>query len=226
MCWNKEVSIFTYFVICLVSYKLWIRNIKNDRVLAFFIISYGSIQLFEAIIWLGIDINMKQLVVIGSTLACLLLYLHPLAIISGMYYDKAYEKYKNNIYYKLLFIISIMVAIFGLYNIITHMNKKNKIYNFISYPDRINKHLVWDFPSHYPLILVVALLISIFVFKENKIIWLSTILYYFLPAIYVVLTNTISKKNLTKNYNGSYWCWYVAIFSFLLYFLNPKIQKL
>ena len=50
MCWNKEVSIFTFTVICLVSYKLWSRNIKNDKVLALFIMSYGSMQLFESLI--------------------------------------------------------------------------------------------------------------------------------------------------------------------------------
>ena len=225
MCWNKEVSIFTFTVICLVSYKLWSRNIKNDKVLALFIMSYGSMQLFESLIWLGIDINIKQLVIIGSVLACLLLYLHPLAILSGMYYDKAYEKYKNNIYYKLLFTISIIFAVFGLYNIIFHMNKKNKIYNFVTFPDKINKHLVWDFPDHYKFVIVISLLISIFMFNENKLFWLCVILFYFLPILLVILTNKVSKENINKNWAGSYWCWYVAIFSFILYILNPKIQN-
>ena len=223
MCWNKEVSIITFVIICVVSYKLWIRNLKNDRILAFFIMSYGSMQLFESLIWLGIDINMKQLVIIGSILACILLYLHPLALVSGMYYDKAYNKYKNDGYYKILVFISILILLFGIYNIIIHW--KSKKYNFLSYPDKINKHLVWDFPSHYPLIIMISLLISVYVFKENKLFWLCIIGYYFLPALFVIHTNKVSKTNKNKNYNGSYWCWYVAFFSFILYYLNPKLQQ-
>ena len=225
MCWNKEVSIITFTVICFVSYKLWHRNLKNDRLLALFIISYGSMQLFESIIWLGIDINIPKLVIIGSIFACLLLYTHPIAIISGMYYDKGYIKYINTFYYKLLFTVSFMVLLFGLYNIIIHLTRKNKIYNFLSYPDKINEHLVWDFPSHYSLIILVSVFISLFIFKNNRIFWLFIILYYFTPALFVKLFNNVSIESINKNYNGSYWCWYVAIFSFLLYYLNPKLQN-
>ena len=31
MCWNKEVSIVTFVIICIVSYNFWIRNNKNDN---------------------------------------------------------------------------------------------------------------------------------------------------------------------------------------------------
>ena len=203
MCWNKEVSIVTFVIICIVSYNFWIRNNKNDRLLSLFIISYGSMQLFESLIWLGIDTNMKQFVITGSILACLLLYLHPSAISLGMYHDKAYQKYKQNNYYKLMVFISILILLFGIYNIIIHLTKSNKEYSFLSYPDKVNKHLVWDFPSHYPLIIVVALLISLIILKEDRIIWLSIIGYYFIPAIIVVLTNKVSPENINKNYNGS-----------------------
>ena len=225
MCWNKEVSLFTFIVICFVSYKLYKRNLENDRLLSFFIISYGSMQFFEFLIWLGIDTNIKFLNIIGSILACLLLYMHPLAIMTGMYNDKLYTKYKNNFYFYTLFLISFIFVLFGIYNIIFNINKKNKIYNFVSYPDTISKHLVWDFPSHYFIVLIISLLISIFIFMENKVFWLSVILYYFIPVIIIYYTINVNKINITKNYNGSYWCWYVAIFSFILYFLNPKIQK-
>ena len=177
--------------------------------------------------WIGIDYNLDIINKIGSILACLLLYLHPLAIILGMKYDKLYKKYKDNFYYKVLFGVSIIFALFGIYNIVNYMylNKSKSPYNFLSYPDTKNCHLVWDFPDHYILVLVIAILISIFVFRENKIFWCIIMLYYFLPAIYVHSTNKVSIKNKEKNYNGSYWCWFVAIFSFLLYFGNPHLQK-
>jgi hypothetical protein len=225
MCWNKEVSLFSFVIIGLISYKFYKRNLGNDRLLAFFILSYGSMQLFEFFIWLGIDTNKSYLNFIGSILACILLYLHPLAILLGMYHDKLYTKYKSNTYYNILLLSSIILVVFGVYNIILHLNKKNKTYNFLSYPDKINNHLVWDFPSHYYVIILISLLITVFPFIENKLFWLSIILYYFLPAIFIYFTNKVATKNKNKNYIGSYWCWWVAIFSFVLYFLNPKIQK-
>jgi hypothetical protein len=221
MCWNKEVSLSTFVVVIIVSYKLLTRNLNNDKLLAFFIISYGSMQLFESIIWLGIDLNKEYLNKIGSILACLLLYLHPLAILIGMKFDNLYKKYINNIYYKILIGLSIIFVLFGIYNIIYNLSKTNAQYNFISYPDDVNDHLVWDFPSHYKIVIFIALLISLFIFNESKLFWLCIILYYFLPALYVFFTNNVNIKNKRKNYNGSYWCWYVAIFSFILYFINP-----
>ncbi len=225
MCWNKEVSLFSFVIICVVSYALYKRDLKNDKFLTFFIMSYGSMQLFEFLIWLGIDTNKIYLNKIGSILASILLYLHPLAIIIGMSLDKAYKKYTNNPYYKILFLASVILVLFGIYNIIFHMNKKNKTYKFLSYPDKISKHLVWDFPDHYHYVIVLSLLISIFIFLENKLFWLVIFVYYFAPWVLIKLNMTVDKINKTKNYNGSYWCWYVAAFSFILYFMNSKLQN-
>ena len=180
--------------------------------------SYGSMQLFESIIWLGIDLNNPNLNKIGSVFGCLLLYLHPLAIMLGMKSDNLYQEYQDNIFFHILFIISILFAIYGIYQISS--NKKK----FLSFPETINKHLVWDFPDDYHIVTLISLLISIIIFKENKIFWVCIIIYYFSPALIISQTNEVSNKNKNKNYNGSYWCWYVAIFSFILYFLNPKIQ--
>lgn len=185
--------------------------------------SYGSMQLFETFIWYGLDTNNKNINFFGSILACLLLYLHPIAIMYGMKYDNLYKKYINNKYFNFLIIIAFGFALFGLFNIFNSIN--NKTFNFISYPDSKNNHLVWDFPTHYQYIMIFGLIASIFIFKENKTAWLFIILYYLLPALYVFITNIPSINNLNKNYNGSYWCWYVAIFSFIVYIINPYIQK-
>ena len=117
MCWNKEVSLFSFVIISIVSYKLYKRNLLNDRLLAIFIMSYGSMQLFETFIWYGLDTNNTNINFIGSILACLLLYLHPIAIIYGMKYDNLYKKYINNRYFKLLSIIALGFILFGVFNI-------------------------------------------------------------------------------------------------------------
>ena len=226
MCWNKEVSLGSYLIICGISYLLYERNLPNDRLLAFFIISYGTMQLFEFFIWVGIDNKKEKINKIASIFASLLLYIHPLAICLGMKYDKLFKKYNKNFYYNVIFIISILFVLFGIINIIYEL-KANDEYKFISYPDKKNCHLVWDFPGHYPIVLIISLFLSIFVFIENKIFWICGILYFLLPPIFIffALKNNTVEKNKEKNYIGSYWCWYVAAFSFILYFLNPKIQK-
>ena len=160
MCWNKEVSLFTFVVISLVSYNLFKRNLKNDRLLAFFILSYGTMQFFEFLIWLGIDTNTEILNYVGSILGCLLLYFHPLAIMLGMNFDKSYKKYHNNLYYKILFIISFMFLFYGIYNIYFYLKEK-KTYNFISYPTKDNNnHLIWDFPSNYYIVILRSKIIN------------------------------------------------------------------
>jgi len=225
MCWNKESSLIAFITISIVSYKLFQRNLKNDRLLALFIATYGAIQLWEFLIWISIDLKLEWLNKIGSILCCLFLYLQPLALITGMHYDKSYTKYKKDYFYNMLFVASLTFVLFGIYNMISHLNKNKKKYNFTSYPDDLNGHLAWDFQDHYYHGMIISFLISIYVFKQNKFFWLAGILYYIIPAIYMYLTTKVSIHNKDKNTGGSYWCWYVAMFSFILYFLNPSLQN-
>ena len=224
MCWNKEVSLFSFFIISVVSYALYQRNLKNDRLLSYFVLSYGTIQLFEFLMWLGIDTNQKYLNKIGSILASIVLYIHPLAIVTGMYYDKAYSKYINNPYYKMLFLASLIFVLFGICKVIFNLIKKQPEYSFLSYNDKNNKKLVWDFPSNYSITLLLSHLISIFIFMENKTFWLLFFCYHVLPVL-LLFSMDIIKMNYDANKYASHWCWYVAAFSFILYFMNPKLQN-
>ena len=181
-------------------------------------------QFFEFLIWIGQDLKYHYLNKYGSILACILLYLHPITIMYGIKYDKGYAQFKKSTSFKLLFIISFIFFLYGIYQVYFYLNKKNPEFKFLSYPDKVNCHLVWDFPDNYPSVILISLLISIYVYQENSVFWAATIMYYFLPYILIYFTNKVHKENKTKNYNGSYWCWVVAIFSFLLYYINPRIQ--
>ena len=83
MCWNKEVSLSSFLLISVISYGLYIRNLPNDRMMAIFIMVYGSMQLIETIIWIGLDYNNKYINKLGTILVSVLLYLHPLGLILG-----------------------------------------------------------------------------------------------------------------------------------------------
>jgi hypothetical protein len=100
MCWNAPISIISFFIILGVCYKLYERNLYNDRLFAFFIISYGTMQLFETFMWIGQNKKMKFLNIIGSVLACILLYFHPLSIMIGIKLDRLYKTIIYTLLYK------------------------------------------------------------------------------------------------------------------------------
>ena len=215
MCWNKEVSFGSFIIISLVSGLLYKRNLPNDRLMAIFIMSYGTMQLFETIIWLGIDYNNVTLKKIGAFLANLLLFFHPLAIMIGLKYDKLYKiNFKNNIFWIIALMIFVISALIALYILIT---KKNK---FIPYKSGNSDHLVWNFPHyHYVIVVLFGLAIAYkYLYPKNKIFTILIVLFYIIPWLYT----TLLFKDITVL--GSYWCWIVAFFSFLIYVVNPLIQ--
>ena len=235
MCWNAQVSIISFFIISSVSWGLYQRNLNNDRLLAVFIMSYGIMQLFETFMWLGQSKKWHILNIIGSVLACLLLYLHPLAIIIGIKLDKLYKSIINTLKYKILAFLSILLMIFGLYRIIYELFFNN-IYSFLAYPDKLTKHLIWDFPTKYNYTLILTFFITFLIIAQfsKPLFIIILFIYYFAPAIYILfndgnnfntliklLNGTFEKKN---TYYGSYWCWIVAFFSFIMYLINPYFQ--
>jgi len=223
MCWNKEVSFGSFIIISLVCCLLYKRNLHNDRLMAIFIMGYGSMQLFETIIWVGIEYNKPIINKIGTILASLLLYFHPLIFLLGLKYDTFYKNIKKNSIYKIVFVIAILFILLGLFRNGISLFSKKSTNTLTSYLIPKYRHLVWDMPDNYNLIILFLIIVSfIFIFKKNKIFMILLLLYYTIPGIYAYLTSPL---NLNKNSAGSYWCWIVAFFSFLIYFINPIIQK-
>jgi len=219
MCWNWKVSIVTFALITLVSYKLYTRGHANDKFLALWICSYGCMQLFETFQWLGQNPKYEYLNIIGSICAALLLYFHPLAVTVGLSIDSAYKTDIKTKPFVFLLGASIVMALFGIYRVANAY--LNKTHTFISKPDSISKHLVWEFPDDYTSTMVItSLTIIIFIAPKFLFLFIILIVYYFLPILIIQLTIKIEDKNRLKNYAGSYWCWYVAAFSFLFLIFN------
>lgn len=219
MCWNWKVSIVTFALITIVSYKLYTRGHANDKLLALWIGSYGCMQLFETFQWLGQTPKYEYLNIFGSVCAALLLYFHPLAVTVGMSLDSAYKtEIKTNTFVFLLS-ASIVVAFFGICRV-AHAYL-NKTHTFISKPDSISKHLIWEFPADYITTMVLLFFTaSIFIAPKFLFLFIVLLVYYLLPILMIHLTIKIEDKNRLKNYAGSYWCWYVAVFSFLFLIFN------
>ena len=220
MCWNWKVSIVTFVLITIVSYKLFTRGHANDKFLAVWICSYGSMQLFETFQWLGQNPKYEYLNIFGSFCAALLLYFHPFAAMIGMSIESGYKSVTNTNIFKLLLTASVFMAIFGIYRVSNAYISKT--HTFISKPDTISKHMVWEFPEDYFATMILMLITSvIFIAPRFLFLFVTLIIYYLLPILIIRLTiNVDDEKNQLKNYAGSYWCWYVAMFSFLFLFFN------
>jgi hypothetical protein len=195
---------------------LYKRGLENDKLIAIWIASYGSMQLLETFQWLGQSPNYEVLNKVGSIGAAFLLYLHPLGFTVGMSMDKAYQSILSTQSFQLLLGASIAMALFGIYRVSSAYI--NKTHTFLSKPDSISKHMVWDFPSDYSISIII-IFTTAFLFIAPKFLgfFLALLVYYFLPLFIIRMTMKVEEKNRWKDYSGSYWCWYVAVFSFLFY---------
>ena len=211
MCWNKEVSISSFVIISLICYKLYIRNLPHDRMLAVFIMTYGSMQLFEAIIWTGIDFKMPSLNYLGSFLASIVLFTHALGLVYGISIDKSYQENINTQKFKRMKMAALSIFIFGVVYIIYNIYQKNYPYSLV-----INDSLHWNFGKYYIAVFLICVYISTIIYKKNKHFWGVVIGYFTIPIIIMIYLG---------KYTNSYWCWYVAFFAFLLYLINPMLQK-
>lgn len=241
MCWNAQVSIFSFFIILGVSYGLYTRNLYNDRLLAFFIISYGSMQLCETFMWTGQSKKWQILNIIGSIFACLLLYFHPLALMIGVKLDRLYQSIIETASYKILFGLSGLFLLFGVYQIIYqlfYISNKTQKYTFLAYPDKKTGHLIWSIPTKYNYTVLLSIIIAILIIAplNNLFFTIFLCIYYLAPFYFILIEDgndiqTIFKlisgefKNNDKYY-GSYWCWIVAFFSFIMYLVNPYLQPI
>lgn len=236
MCWNFETSGLTFFVVLAVGLSLYNRGLYNDKLLGVFIISYGSMQLFESMMWLGQKQNLEILNYVGSYLASIFLYLHPILLLLGFYLDKkTYPNIEKTLIFKIFLGLSSLIVLWAIW---MNMNTPKSL--FITKPDTQCGHLSWKFPTKdkyiIPFVLVIGALILMGRPVEFKAISVS---YFVIGAILSALLVTCmvsydsgkgfsSYVKTTLNASsisfGSYWCWFVALFSFILFFVNPSIQ--
>ncbi len=219
MCWNWEVSLASFCIISTIAYALYKRGKPNDKFLSIWIASYGSMQLFEMFEWLGQDPEYQYLNKFGSICAALLLYIHPIAFVTGMSLDSAYSTIVSSTFFKCVGAMTIGFALFGFYRVATAYLEKT--HSFLSVPHSSSKHMVWNYPADYSIAgISIILIAALFIAPRYPLFFIGIILYYLLPLLIIYITSDDKDKNILTNFSGagSYWCWYVAIFSFLFYF--------
>lgn len=192
MCWNIQISLLTWLISLISGIYLLKRQHKYDLTLGLLILTYSSMQLWEALIWLGQNCNYFNY--IGTFLAYYALWFHVFAIGLGLYLEFHF------FFPLILGLFYIMLAI-----ILQPIFK-------CSLPDISNKHLVWGFnPKFYILIFITSIIFCLFYIKPLSkaiIISLLFILSFFYSYVY------------SKNTIGSYWCWLTALFAFIFIIIN------
>jgi hypothetical protein len=208
MCWNWQVSLGSFGLITAIAYALYMRNGPNDRFLAVFLFSYGSMQFFETFMWLGQTKEYEQLNRIGSIAGSLLLYSHPLAFSYGMSIDSAYKA--SNFTYPIA--IATVFFLYGVYRLLSTDQ------SLLAKPDTISKHLVWDSPHDYLIGLIFMLGLGvIFALNKYPALFTALVIYFLAPILILFAMADAENIDSKKIYYGSYWCWLVATGSFLFY---------
>jgi hypothetical protein len=225
MCWNAEVSLGSFGIIALVSYFLWARGGPNDRMLAFFIFSYGLMQLFEALMWWGQNPEQKELNRVGSIAAAILLFTHPAAMLAGMSLDRGYRGVVGTGVFKGLAAAAAAFLGYGVWETVRDAQTGRK--SFLSVPDPESGHLIWDFGGKYPIGLLLMILVGgLLIVPRYPKVFAALAAYFLIPAAvirYGLKTSQQANDTSDRVYFGSYWCWWVAAFSGLFYLANPLL---
>ena len=190
MCWSFEVSLFTWIVGFVVGMYLLSRKKKNDIVMASLILTYSTMQLWEALMWL--DQKCGKLNRIATILAYIALWSHVLAIGIGL-------KIEYNV---------ILPLIIGVIMLVLASIMRPSVWN-CSKPKEGGRHLVWGFnPEFYMLVFAVAIGLCLTYIRPMK----TAVVISSLFLVSFILSMIYAHK---QEAVGSFWCWVCAAFSFL-----------
>ena len=195
MCWSLEASLITWVIATVTGLYLLCRRHKNDIVMGILILTYASMQLWEALMWY--DQKCGKVNLIGTKLAYIALWSHIVAIGIGLWIE-----------YKTFVPFLIGLAFLG-----TAYLTRPKEWK-CSKPSPVNKHLEWGFdPSFYMYVFATAIALSLMYIRPIKIAYAISLLFiisFLLCALYTSKTRAI----------GSFWCWICAFFSFVFIAVN------
>ena len=189
MCWSFQASIATWIIALVTGLYLLGRRNKNDIVMGILILTYSSMQLWEAMMWY--DQKCGKMNIFATKMAYFALWSHVLAIGLGLYIE-----------YKAIWPLLIGVGLLGLAWV-----RKPKSFG-CSVPSEVNGHLVWGFNTwFYMLVFGLAIIINFWIIRH----WRTAIAINLLFIITFLLSAFLTRKTGAL---GSFWCWVCAFFCF------------
>lgn len=193
MCWSFRVSITSWLISLVSGLFLLSRGKKNDKVFAVLILTYSSMQLWEALMWL--DQKCGKLNKTATILAYFALWSHVLAIGVGLYLE---QKVVWPVILGMVFIVASLVL----------MPKKFQC----SKPGSGECHLKWGFhESFYLYVFAAAMVLAMLYIRP---IWKAVVVCA-LFIVSFVLSSMYAKRTV-----GSFWCFVAAIFSPIFIIIN------
>jgi hypothetical protein len=208
MCFNKDVSLATFFIgllfiILLINYgnkKYYLEN----NIFGYFLIFIIFIQFMEFIFWIDLDNNLglnKIMTIFGSFInMCQPIFLF---IIKLIFINPDLFSFTN--YNLIVFLINIVYAIYILFSYSNFINNGN----LITHQDK-NCYLDWNWKKFYNRIFYLILL-------SINIIWQTDFNYSLFLLIVVLLSLFLSYKYFSYNI-GEMWCFLSVPIPLLLYF--------
>jgi hypothetical protein len=197
MCWSLQASLVTWVIGLVAGIFLLQRKLKNDIVLGLLILTYSSMQLWEALMWY--DQKCGKINLIATKLAYIALWSHVLAIGVGLYLEQKII---------LPLIVGASLLLFGLLSMPTFT---------CSLPGK-NKHLNWGFnPAFYTIVFSISILFCLLYIKPVSY-GIAVSLLFLLSFAFCFLYGY--DEDPSKSVVGSFWCWICAFFS-VIFILLP-----
>uniref|UniRef100_A0A6C0KTV7 Uncharacterized protein n=1 Tax=viral metagenome TaxID=1070528 RepID=A0A6C0KTV7_9ZZZZ len=204
MCWSLQASLVTWVIGLVTGVVLLCRRAPNDITLGLLILTYSSMQLWEAMMWY--DQKCGTINQMGTKLAYIALWSHVLAMGIGLYLEQKVV---------LPVLIGFVLLIYGLYIMPTSW--------MCSKPGK-NGHLAWGFDaSFYMIVFGIALLFCLIYLRPISHGAVISFLFLFSFAL-SYWYGFSSGEGAGKSVVGSFWCWVCAAFA-IVFLLLPYNEK-
>ena len=198
MCYNKDISLYTYFIGLVASFLLIQKKDKDLKIVGCFFLVVIHMQLIEYFLWTNNKCNMRNITL--SYIGAIILYIQPIILyLAIVYYNKKlYIKYKKIL--DTIIIIYIIGLIINFINLIpidcTNVTK-------ISFP-----YLQWSWlyqkkdeilPFIFPISII---LLAYYGLSSSYNLYLSLICIISFIVSYIIY----SKQRIF----GTLWCWFAV----------------
>jgi len=198
MCYNKDISLYTYLIGLVASFLLLQKQDKDLKILGCFFIFIIHMQLIEYFLWTNNKCNMRNITL--SHIGALIMFIQPIILyLVILYYNK--ELYiKNKIKINIILIIYVILLIIYCINLFpiecTDVTKASSPYLQWSWFYKKN-------PKFLTLCFPIALMILIYYgLTKPYNLYVSLIC-----IISFIISFIIYKK---QRAFGSLWCWFAV----------------
>lgn len=204
MCWSLQASLVTWVIGLVTGIVLLCRRLPNDIILGLLILTYSSMQLWEAMMWY--DQKCGKINEFGTKLAYIALWSHVLAIGIGLYIEQKAI---------LPLLIGASLLIYGIYS-------APKTW-LCTKPGK-NGHLAWGFDaSFYMIVFGIAIIFCLMYLRPLSHAGIISFLFLFSFALSYWYGYS-AENGAGKSVIGSFWCWVCAAFA-VVFLLLPYDNK-